>query len=416
MRLLRWSRNALTASVLALAAFTPGCDDTGSNSDNITDVQHTDVERQSIGNCWLYATATWVESMHLSRTGEEFDISQSYWTYWHWYDEVINGFGDEIETGGSEGISFQIIRERGLMAEADFIAEDSVSEMSSRQASALAKMNTELKTGRLSTSSKRSNRKLVRQVLDEAWALSPEVKQQLDTAFGTTGKRTYLTSATAKNTKILRAKDFTVRYTERKSDPSVGTIKDTTLKVAIDEWKTASYPFSSNDRRNFQIRVQRALHDRQPVIVTWDVDFNAMESKKGPKQGSFNLDTLKAAGGAGRQGGHMTVMEDYEIDTKDFGLLKAGVTLDPLNTTDKKKLDAALLPSSTLKFWRIKNSWGGFRDDRASAPGFPGYHDLYQSYLDGPITWCPSVEETKTKSNCGGQTEPLSNAILPPGY
>ena len=416
MRFLSWSRNALTASLLAFGALT-GCDDTGSNSENITDVQHTEVERQSIGNCWLYATATWVESMHLSRTGESFDISQSYWTYWHWYDEVVNGFGDEIETGGSESVSFQIIRERGLMAEADFIPEDSVGEMSSRQASALEKMNKELKAGgRLATASKRSNRKLVRQVLDEAWGLSPEVKQQLDTAFGTTGKRTYLTSATSKNTKIIKAKDFTVRYTERKTDPSVATVKDTTLKVAVDEWKTASYPFNKTDRRNYQIRVQKALHDRQPVIVTWDVDFNAMESKKGPLQGSFNLDTLKASGGPGRQGGHMTVMEDYEITTQDFGVLKAGVTLDPTNASDKQKLDAALLPSSTIKFWRIKNSWGGFRDDRASAPGFPGYHDLYQTYLDGPIKFCPEVEGTKTASNCTGTTEPLSNTILPPGY
>ena len=32
----------------------------------VTEVSHTDVERQSIGNCWLYAAATWVESMNLS--------------------------------------------------------------------------------------------------------------------------------------------------------------------------------------------------------------------------------------------------------------------------------------------------------------------------------------------------------------
>jgi hypothetical protein len=69
-----------------------------------------------------------------------------------------------------------------------------------------------------------------------------------------------------------------------------------------------------------------------------------------------------------------------------------------------------------VKFWRIKNSWGAFRDDRSSAPGFPGYHDLYQSYLDGPIKFCPSVEGTKTAANCTGTTEPWSNVILPPGY
>ena len=123
MRLLSWSRSFLAASFLACAAFVSGCDDTGSNSENITDVNQTDVERQSIGNCWLYATASWVESMHLTATGEEFDISQSYWTYWHWYGEILTMSGDELETGGFESTAFEIIRERGLMSEADFIKE-----------------------------------------------------------------------------------------------------------------------------------------------------------------------------------------------------------------------------------------------------------------------------------------------------
>lgn len=418
MRLLSLPRSILFASLLGLGALAAGCGpDTDSEEGAVTDVQHTDVERQSIGNCWLYATASWVESIHLAATGEKFDTSQSYWTYWHWYDQIVEESPSEIETGGSEWVSFQIIKERGLMQEADFLPEDAVSEMSSRQSSALSKINTELKSGRLSTPTARANRKLVRQVLDEAWGLSTDVRNQLNTAFGTTGKRTFLTSATSKGTKVVRAKDFQVQYTERKTDPSKATVKNTNLLTAVGEWKTASYPWDPSTRRNFQIRVQKALHDRQPVIITWSVDFNAMESNGSSElRGSFNLDTLKRSGGPGRQGGHMTVLEDYEVTTKDFGVLKAGVTLDPSNPTDAKKLDAALLPSSTVKFWRIKNSWGAFRDDRASAPGFPGYHDLYQTYLDGPITWCPDVEGSKTSSNCKGETDPWENVILPPGY
>ncbi|MFO0552490.1 MAG: hypothetical protein U0271_29140 [Polyangiaceae bacterium] len=417
MRILGWSRSLFCASLLGLASLAGGCNDSPeSDTQDIVDVQATDVERQSIGNCWLYATASWVESIHLSATGEKFDASQSYWTYWHWYDQITKELPSEISTGGSEDVSFQIIRERGLIAEADFIPEDSIGEMSTRQKTALDKINAELKSGRLSASTARSNAKLVRQVLDEAWGLSTEVRAQLDKAFGTTGRKTYLTSATAKGTKIIRAKDFKVRYTERKTNPNAPTTKDTTLKVAVDEWRTASYPYSVADRRKFQIRMQKALHDRQPVIITWMVDFNAMEGGTGEYQGSFNLDTLKRAGGPGRQGGHMTVLEDYEAITKDFGTLEAGVTLDPANADDQKKLDAALLPSTTIKFWRIKNSWGAFRDDRASAPGFPGYHDLYQTYLDGPITWCPDVETTKTSSNCKGSTDPLESVVMPPGY
>ena len=63
------------ASVLALTPFAVGCGgDAGQSSDDITDVNHTDVERQSIGNCWLYAHATWIESMNLTATGTAFDV------------------------------------------------------------------------------------------------------------------------------------------------------------------------------------------------------------------------------------------------------------------------------------------------------------------------------------------------------
>src|SRR3954470_10301580 len=70
-------------------------------SDDIVSVPQTDVERQSIGNCWIYAEASWVESMHKTATGESFDTSQSYWTYWHWFDQVTSGIAPAISTGGN---------------------------------------------------------------------------------------------------------------------------------------------------------------------------------------------------------------------------------------------------------------------------------------------------------------------------
>ncbi|MBI4703568.1 MAG: hypothetical protein HY744_20850, partial [Deltaproteobacteria bacterium] len=91
-------------------------------------------------------------------------------------------------------------------------------------------------------------------------------------------------------------------------------------------------------------------------------------------------------------------------------------TLDPNKPEDKAKLDALLKTSTKIKFLRIKNSCGGFRDDRASAPGFPGYHDLYLDYLNGPITWCPDVEGAKTAANCKDETNPWNSVMLPPGY
>ncbi len=416
---LRTFRSLALASLFALAPLAAGCTaDTGSSSDDITDVKHTDVERQSIGNCWLYAEASWIESMNLSATGKAFDVSQSYWTYWHWYDQIVNGGGDHIETGGSFTVAKQIIRERGVMPEASFIKEDATSEMSSRQASALSTMDRELKEGRLKTFDARADAALVRKVLDEAWQLSSTVKGQLTKAFGKDGSKTFLDTATTKYTSILEASEFKVQYTERKTNPNAPTVKNTTLDVALNEWSAASYPSWSGDsqKRSFLVRLQKALHDRQPVVITWDVDFNAMEGSDPELRGSFNMTTLKKAGRAGHQGGHMTVLEDYEAVTQQFGTLEAGVTLDPQNPDDKAKLDAALLPSTQIKFLRIKNSWGALRDDRSSAPGFPGYHDLYMDYLNGPITWCPDVEGTKTSSNCKGTTNPFDNIVLPPGY
>jgi hypothetical protein len=111
----------------------------------------------------------------------------------------------------------------------------------------------------------------------------------------------------------------------------------------------------------------------------------------------------------------MTVLEDYEAQTTAFGLLKAGVTLDPSSPDDKKKLDAALEPGSSVRFFRVKNSWGAVRDDRASAPGFPGYHDLYMDYLNGPIAWCPDAT-SPTNESCTGKTVPFDSVVLPPGY
>jgi hypothetical protein len=161
--------------------------------------------------------------------------------------------------------------------------------------------------------------------------------------------------------------------------------------------------------------VQRALHDAQPVIIVWDVDFNAMESGPGELQGSFNRTTLNEAGGPGQQGGHTTVLEDYQAVTAEYGLLAAGDTLDPDDPGDQAKLAALLEPSTEIRFFRIKNSWGALRDDRSSAPGFPGYHDLYLDYLDGPIPWCPSVG-AKSAETCTYTTVPLISLMLPPGY
>lgn len=407
------TRFALGLSLAGAALSTFGCDAhpaTGEVEQAITDVAHTPVERQSIGNCWLYSQATWVESMSLSATGQELDVSQSYWTYWHWFDQVTGFFRpDEIQTGGFQFTSHQIVRDRGLMLEADFVAADTESEMSGRQASALSAINAALAAGDFEG----ADGKKVREIFDEAWGLSPEVRAQLDQAFGQDGERTLRQGASVAGTQILDPTTVKVRYTDRSSGDS--EVRDATLLDAVADWNEVRYPFGQTARREFLRRVQLALHDRQPVVITWDVDFNALENGAGERQGSFNMKTLEEAGRPGRQGGHMTVLEDYEAETVDFGLLEAGVTLDPNDPADAAKLEAALADSTRITKLRIKNSWGADRPDREFAPGFPGYHDLWMDYLDGPIPFCPDADNP-TNETCTGESVPLRAVMLPPGY
>jgi hypothetical protein len=393
----------------------------GSSQFGIVDVPHTTVERQSIGNCWLYAQASWVESLHLSHKldiaadPEELDVSQSYWTYWHWFDQVTGYmWEDEISTGGGQWKSNSLVRERGLLAEADFVPEDALSEMSYRQSSALSQINTALESGALSTAEAREDGELVRQVFDDAWGLTADVRAMLDQAFGKDGEMTLRTGADVTGTKIIDPADVTVKYSKR--GPTGKTVHmEATLLDAVQEWNEVRYPYSESQLRSFLERVQRALHDRQPVVITWDVDFNALENDDQVRGGSFNMQTLNDAGGPGRQGGHMTVLEDYAALTDDYGLIEAAKTLDPDDPLDAAKIQALLQPSTEITLLRTKNSWGANRPDRKFAPGFPGYHDLWMDYLNGPIKFCPSVDD-KTDENCTGESTPLRKVMLPPGY
>jgi hypothetical protein len=282
---------------------------------NIVDVLHTPVERQSIGNCWLYAVASWAESVNYRATGVPFDVSQSYWTYLHWFDQIVSGNikDDAVSTGGHWSTARNIIRRYGLMAEKDFVYADTFSEMSSRQLQANKAIDRELGPGgRLETPEQRQDRVLVKTVLDQVWALDVGVKETLDTVFGPDLSNTFLGTAQSEGSVIVSPREFAVAYTTARmaGDPQ---LVSTHLEEALWSWSQVTYPSSPAQRRSFQIRVQKALHEKEPVIVSWFVDFNAMEyDNTHGKRGSFNLQTLEEAGGPGGQGGHMTVFEDYE--------------------------------------------------------------------------------------------------------
>ncbi len=424
----RW----LTLALLALAGTAvPACaggdepdavtsgDETGASVDDITSVDHTDVKRQSIGNCWLYATATWLEALNKAATGEALNTSESWLTYWHWFEQIANGeAGGEIQTGGSFETGVGLILRYGIVLEKDFIPEEANAEMSYRQSSALNAINASLKTGALKEAAARRDRVLVRKELDKAWGLNADVVANIDKVFGANVNRTIDRSfrTRAPGNGVLRAADVKARLV----DPQTKQVVSGTLADAIGKrdgegwWATRSgkfawvgvrYPSGATERRAFWKRVQRALHDKQPVVTTWDVDFNALTSGS-----RFSMAELQRRG-PGRQGGHLTVAHDYQAEVPGIGLLAAG------KEATKEQMDAALADGTKIEFVRVKNSWGGIRPDRWNEAAIPGFHDLELAYLDGPIKKCeqtPAGETDTTK--CTTQATPLRQVVLPAGY
>lgn len=402
----------VVASLGACAA--PGAEgDVDDHASDIVNVPHTPVERQAIGNCWIYAHATWAESMHLAATGETFDVSQSYWTYWHWYEHILTSEWGEIDTGGNFGTANRLVRKYGLVAERDFVPSDDEGEMATRQKTALDEINRSLTTGALSTEEARGDATLVRRELDRAWGLAPEVVATLDRVFGVPVDKGFdgrSAPADASGTTIIPATAFVVAYPSSPGGPP----QRKTLSDAMSEWRTEGYRWA-DDKRDFLLRVQRALHDAQPVLITWFVDFNALENRANERRGSFNMTTLNELG-PGSQGGHMTVLEDYEAELEVGTVLRAGETLDAADPAQAALLAKALEPATKVRFLRVKNSWGNARPDRAFAPGMPGYHDLALDYLAGPIKSCSEKDGRVDLATCRDGTIPLQDVVLPPGY
>jgi hypothetical protein len=413
-------------AVLALSAACAGgeapvqVESNDASTHPITDVSHTPVKRQSIGNCWLYATASWAESLHRDLTGETLDLSESYGTYWHWFEQIANEGTGEIQTGGSWGVAVELISRYGLMLEGDFIPGEANSEMSFAQSRALGMINASLAAGPLADWSARQDRALVRSELDKAFGLEPDVVAQMDAVFGKAVTRTLDRSTISlAGRPIFRSRSLAVSHVDAFSGDkqeitladAIGTASSTwnpDVRNGPFAWSEAGYPGSVSRRRNLQIRVQRAMHLSQPVVMSWLVDFNALDAS-----GAFSAPPLTI----GRQGGHMVVAEDYEIDNvPGFGTLPVGV-----DETRPDALQAALSPEADLQFIRVKNSWGNSRPDRPFV--IPGYHDLFMEYLDGPIGRCvrradepAGVDPENRPCLQSSPTTPLWSFVLPPGF
>lgn len=403
---------ALTAlSLLPLGAACTG--ETDSSEDNVTDVKNSSVKNQSIGNCWVYASMGWAESLHLTQSGEELNLSESYISYWHWYEQIAGGPAgqvqlakldkDQISTGGWYGLAAELMRRYGVMDEGRFIPEEAESARSSRQSSALSAINASLKTGALKDPAARRDRKLVRAELDKAWGLSASTITTLDQTFGADVSKSFIDTglAPATDSGIRLPKSITVGHNISLAD-AIGLPSSSfnfLQRKGKYAWNEVSYPTGATAKRDYLARMQKAMHAGMPVIMVWFVDFAGMDS-----QNRF----MAPPATPGRQGGHMTVVEDYQInDVPGFGTLAAGTLV-----TDPKALDAALSPQAKIEFVRIKNSWGSSLAPPNATDDQRGYYDIYMPYLDGPLTRC--TESNGDKCGIKSKVPGLTGLVLPP--
>lgn len=372
---------------LVLAGFLPlvacSAEPTSTSQPFVTDVDHTVVKRQSIGNCWLYAHATWLESLLKVQTGESLDVSESYWTWWHWYHQIVGSSISEIQTGGYWGTSANIILNYGWVKEGEFIESEDGVEMSYRQSQALSYMNQQLQPGGALAS--RTQRTAAR------------VREQLDIAYGTD---------MAEAQSIARSANSTIVDTD--ANGSV-TLAQALNGGASRKWKSVSFPrlygqdvvptvAQEQQRKNLMKRIYKALNAKEPVVMSLMIDFNAQDRLD---QGSFKKELVDARG-PGSQGGHMVVLEDYTVDNvPGYGSLGEG----ELSAEEK-----AAAVNGDLNYLVSKNSWGANRPDRGLTDG---YTRFYSDYLFSNLAWKWSADSTPDQVS---YYTTLTDFVLPPGF
>jgi hypothetical protein len=371
------------------------------SSISTVNIPQSSVKQQSIGNCWVYAALGWVESLAVRANGRELDLSESYLTYRFFQDSLLQNIPTkELDTSGNFSIAMDLIANYGIMHESDFIPSEANKPRSERQATALKILNESIKSGALA------------QLRDSAVSFSERqqiIQAELDRAFSV--------NMQALQFKVVNPSSINLG---KASDGSSLTLS----KLATSDyyrWNWVSFPFNGSSSPNGQPismplrsraqmqvlqRVKRALNDGHPVLISWFVDFNAL------KGDAFDLNTLIAAQKPGRQGGHITVIEDY---------VASGI--NPVDGSTFRTPEGEISPSEkelALKFGNIdyfivKNSWGAKPESSYYRDGSYGYHKLMANYAFG---WIPEnqTENSNNSIRYINSSFGVNEFILPPGY
>ena len=395
-------------------------------------------DQKETGNCWLYATTSWVEGIELAALRAKADadgtnvtapppLSISYYDYWDWYSTITHGGikstvaktirEDELDAGGSWGAAVELIAKRGLVRAVDFGGGTGIMKDADITNTALAAMATSLVTGPLATKAARKDGALVRAELDKAFHLSPAMKNALTAVFGADGKRALDDgTATSSSSIIISPADLDVLAPRggaaaAATTPETRPLLDVIGKRASGDdpdhrtgpyaWSVVSYEHHAPAAtRAYFKRIQLALHAGVPVPISWFLADNV--DPDGTLGAYKNVPAVPA--GATDSVDHETLIVDYEVtDVPGVGTLKAGVDATPAER------DAALDDSAKIVFFRVKDSYATHVVNSKRVT----MNDLYVDYLTGKVRVCPASAPTSPKCH---DVIPLEDVTLPPGF
>lgn len=386
----------LAALLVACQAAEPSEVTPADGASELTDVSPTTPKRQSTPTCWLYSMATFAEAMHLRATNQELDLSEAYWTYWHWYDQLTGGVIDyaqgkavTLDTSGNWPLAAELIARYGWMHEADFLPEEAGLVRSQRAFDALTTIEAALQPGGELHGDASREPAHVLDVLDRAWRLSPAVVREMRAVFDPARERDLRDPALAATARIHRSRELAANDGLTLEDVlgsspvlEAGQNVSDAPRQGPHAWTvitTSRYddtPESAQRNRIILKLVQATLHSHRPVYMLWAADDRHIDAS-----GTFRADVQDPTATAGYK--HLSVITDYEVaDVPGFGTLPAGVL-----ETRPEALQAAFDDRAKVRFFRIKNPWwGSYPKDGTLIPfthGTGGYNDLDLDYLSG---------------------------------
>ncbi len=428
-----------SASLISLTLFSACGINEPSSDTKVTKVNAYRTERQTIGNCWIYAQASWLESI-IEREEERVNISESYWTYMDWSDTLYNARTvddvatfEEVDgkktasfgTGGRFETSRSIIQRYGYLEEVEFNPSEQNLDHSPLQKRAVDKIQADLldpnsEVAKLialprTTATKAEKTEKIRQYLDKIFEIQPALDQEQallpekvqEAVEVGKSKRTALID---KAIKKMRATEVYIDK-DRSKTQSVSSYLNEWVLYGFDGPSTLNGVYTEAmkaEQKAVFKNVMLALNDHVPVLMAFQVHFNALEKNFEEGRGGFTFEELtrNPSDDPHDIGGHMIMLSDYSSSVQSEGAdgEPAGVKTFGYGNLKDPEEKAKAANGDVISFV-AKNSWGFWRPERGM---FEGKTELLVDYLLNP------AKQTVTED---GEVSPsLSYFVIPKSY